>query len=88
MSEKNELIDNLQDNIEDVQAQKKVEEANRDTLERAREDEDKLVETKIQLIEVQNKIKDIFMASLKILKRFLMKRKKKLVLHRLSLNRS
>ena len=60
LSEKDELIDNLQDNIEDVQAQleeqKKVEEANREALDRAREDEDKLVEITNQLIEAQNKI--------------------------------
>ena len=60
LSEKDEIIENLQDNLEDIQAQvedlKKIEESNKDTLEKAREDEDKLVEMHNELVEARNKL--------------------------------
>ena len=63
LSEKDEMIENLQDNIEDLQAQleemKKTEEANKDVLEKAREDEDKLIEVSNKLIEVENKLQEL-----------------------------
>ena len=62
LQEKDEMIDNLQDNMEECQAGldelRKIEEANKEILEKAREDEDKLVEVNNQLLEASNRIKD------------------------------